>query len=192
MLTRTKFFVHSGTFYFNWYLLALVHECRVRSTYFLSSYPVSLKSIVANLVTLEYRLNRSKEPVHPETLTKFRGRQPIPVSGHGDPYFCETSSLPHFLDNWLTDGGEVFSLKRRPHFTPRMSWYSFLLRYRLLYGERLLGLHSTFKLECISCQLHVTIFSVFSHVYPWSAFSILSLRMSYGVATWQVCKSWTC
>jgi hypothetical protein len=31
----------------------------------------------------------------------------------------ETSRLPHFLDNRLTDGGEVVSLTRRPPFTPR-------------------------------------------------------------------------
>jgi hypothetical protein len=30
-----------------------------------------------------------------------------------------TSRLPHFLDNWITDGGEVVSLDRRPHFNPR-------------------------------------------------------------------------
>jgi hypothetical protein len=42
---------------------------------------------------------------------------------------CETSRLPHFLDNRLTDGGEVVSLTRRPPFTPQeYSWYSFLLR----------------------------------------------------------------
>jgi hypothetical protein len=29
------------------------------------------------------------------------------------------SSLPHFLDDRLTDGGEVISLTRRPPFTPR-------------------------------------------------------------------------
>jgi hypothetical protein len=29
------------------------------------------------------------------------------------------SRLPHFLDNWLTDGGKVVSLKLRPPFTPR-------------------------------------------------------------------------
>jgi hypothetical protein len=34
----------------------------------------------------------------------------IPVTGHGGPYGCETSRLPHFLDSWLTDGGEVVSL----------------------------------------------------------------------------------
>jgi hypothetical protein len=28
------------------------------------------------------------------------------------------SSLPHFLDNRLTDGGEVVSLMRRPPFNP--------------------------------------------------------------------------
>jgi hypothetical protein len=33
--------------------------------------------------------------------------------------FCETSRLPHFLDNRLTDGGEVVSLTRRPPFTLR-------------------------------------------------------------------------
>jgi hypothetical protein len=35
----------------------------------------------------------------------------IPVAGHGGPLGCETSRLPHFLDNRLTDG-EVASLTR--------------------------------------------------------------------------------
>jgi hypothetical protein len=43
----------------------------------------------------------------------------IPVTGLGCPQGCETSRLPHFLDNRLTDGGEVVSLKHRPPFTPR-------------------------------------------------------------------------
>jgi hypothetical protein len=43
----------------------------------------------------------------------------IPVTGLGSQQGCETSRLPHFLDNRLTDGGEVFSLTRRPRFTPR-------------------------------------------------------------------------
>jgi hypothetical protein len=56
----------------------------------------------------------------------------IPVTGRGGPYVCETSRLPHFLDNRLIDGGEVVSLKRRPLFTPQEnylinSWYSFPL-----------------------------------------------------------------
>jgi hypothetical protein len=42
----------------------------------------------------------------------------IPVTDRGGPQGCETSRLPHFLDNRLTDDGEV-SLTRRPHFTPR-------------------------------------------------------------------------
>jgi hypothetical protein len=33
------------------------------------------------------------------------------------------SGLSHFLDNELTDGGEIVSLKRRQPY----SWYSFLL-----------------------------------------------------------------
>jgi hypothetical protein len=52
----------------------------------------------------------------------------IPATGHEGPYVCETSRLPHFLDNRLTDCGEVVSPTRRPPFTPQEdSWYSFLL-----------------------------------------------------------------
>jgi hypothetical protein len=38
------------------------------------------------------------------------------------------SRIPHFLDNRLTDGGEIVSLTRRPNLYPiEDSWYSFLL-----------------------------------------------------------------
>jgi hypothetical protein len=51
----------------------------------------------------------------------------IPVTGSGGPYGCETSRLPHLLDNRLTDVSEVVSLTRRPPFTfQEDSWYSFL------------------------------------------------------------------
>jgi hypothetical protein len=33
---------------------------------------------------------------------------------HGGPQGCETSRLSHFLDNRLTDDGEVISLTRQP------------------------------------------------------------------------------
>jgi hypothetical protein len=49
----------------------------------------------------------------------------IPVTGRECPQGCETSRLPHFLDNQLTDGGEVFSAGRP--LSPRNSLYSFLL-----------------------------------------------------------------
>jgi hypothetical protein len=52
----------------------------------------------------------------------------IPIIGHEGSYDCETSRLPHLLENRLTDGGEVVSLTRRPPFTPQEnSWYLFLL-----------------------------------------------------------------
>jgi hypothetical protein len=38
----------------------------------------------------------------------------VPVTGRGGLYGCETSRLPRFLDNLLTNGGEVASLTRRP------------------------------------------------------------------------------
>jgi hypothetical protein len=40
-----------------------------------------------------------------ESTVKVKGKV-IPVTGLGGPYGCETSRLPHFLDNRLTDGGE--------------------------------------------------------------------------------------
>jgi hypothetical protein len=42
----------------------------------------------------------------------------VPVKGHGGPQGCEMLRLPHSLDCWLTDGGEVVSLMCRPPFTP--------------------------------------------------------------------------
>jgi hypothetical protein len=44
----------------------------------------------------------------------------ISATGYGGPQVCETSRLPHFLGNWLTDGDEVVSLMHWPPFTPRM------------------------------------------------------------------------
>jgi hypothetical protein len=51
-----------------------------------------------------------------------------PVTDRGGPWCCETSRPPRFLDNRLTDGDEVVSLRSRPPFTPQEdSLYSFLL-----------------------------------------------------------------
>jgi hypothetical protein len=43
----------------------------------------------------------------------------ITVTGREDPEGYETSRVPHFLDNQLTDGGEDIRLTIRPPFTPR-------------------------------------------------------------------------
>jgi hypothetical protein len=43
----------------------------------------------------------------------------IPVTGHEGPYGYEISRLPHYLDNRLTDVGQVDSPTRRLPFTPR-------------------------------------------------------------------------
>jgi hypothetical protein len=42
----------------------------------------------------------------------------IRVTGLGGPQGCETSRLPHFLDNRLTDWSKIFSLTLRRAFTP--------------------------------------------------------------------------
>jgi hypothetical protein len=50
------------------------------------------------------------------------------ITGNGGPHDCETSKLIYFLDNRLTDGGEVVILTRRPPLTTQEdSWYSLLL-----------------------------------------------------------------
>jgi hypothetical protein len=47
--------------------------------------------------------------------TKVKKGKAIPVTGRGGPYSCETSRLSHFLDNRLTNVGEVVSLTRPLH-----------------------------------------------------------------------------
>jgi hypothetical protein len=42
----------------------------------------------------------------------------IPGTGRGSPWGCEISRLPYFLENWLTDGGEVVNLMRWQPSTP--------------------------------------------------------------------------
>jgi hypothetical protein len=42
----------------------------------------------------------------------------IPVTGCGGPEVRETSRLPHFLDNRLTDGSEFVKVTSLPPFTP--------------------------------------------------------------------------
>jgi hypothetical protein len=48
------------------------------------------------------------------TTGRCENHKAIPVTGRGGPQVSETSSLPHILDNRLTDGGEVVSLTLRP------------------------------------------------------------------------------
>jgi hypothetical protein len=43
----------------------------------------------------------------------------IPISDRRGLYGCETSMIPHFIDNRFRDGGEVVILKRRQRFLPR-------------------------------------------------------------------------
>jgi hypothetical protein len=53
----------------------------------------------------------------------------IPITSHGGTQGCATSRLPYFIDNRITDGGKVVSLKRLPAaiYLQEHSWHSFLL-----------------------------------------------------------------
>jgi hypothetical protein len=75
-------------------------------------------------------------------------RKAVPVTGRGGPQSCEASRIPHFLDNRLTDDGEVVSLTRRPPFTPQEdSWYSFLLEAESIPIVQLEGLGQLKKIQ---------------------------------------------
>jgi hypothetical protein len=50
---------------------------------------------------------------------RFKKGKTILVTGRGCQQGSEMSMLPHFVDNWLTDGSEVVSVTCRPPFTPR-------------------------------------------------------------------------
>jgi hypothetical protein len=62
----------------------------------------------------------------------------IPVTGHGGPLCCETSRLPHFLDNQLTAGSKVVSLtcQLEALYLQEDSWYSFLLEAKSTPGPQ--------------------------------------------------------
>jgi hypothetical protein len=53
------------------------------------------------------QLSRTGHRNRPHLSQSTSESKAIPVTGRGGPYGCETSRLPHFLDNRLTDGGEV-------------------------------------------------------------------------------------
>jgi hypothetical protein len=52
-------------------------------------------------------------------IKKKRGkRKAIPVTGYQGLKGCETSRIPHFLDNWLTGHGGVVILTCQPGLYP--------------------------------------------------------------------------
>jgi hypothetical protein len=51
-------------------------------------------------------------------ITNVKRGKAIPVTGREGPYGCETSRLPHFLDNRRKDGGDFVSLRRQQPLTP--------------------------------------------------------------------------
>jgi hypothetical protein len=46
----------------------------------------------------------------------------IPVTGCGSPQGCMMLRIPHFLDNWLTDGSEVVSLTAMLYHLPAQKY----------------------------------------------------------------------
>jgi hypothetical protein len=84
-------------------------------------------SLVNSVQIAYYPESRSSCTPQTKIYHKVKGKA-IPVTDRGGPQVCDTSRLPHFLANRLTDGGEVVCFTRRHHLYPQKdSWYSFLL-----------------------------------------------------------------
>jgi hypothetical protein len=74
--------------------------------------------------TLDFEIAERKCTTHNITLIRLRMNNAKQVKRYG----FELSRISHFVDNRLTDGGEVVSFMRRPASPPQdESWYSFLL-----------------------------------------------------------------
>jgi hypothetical protein len=52
-----------------------------------------------------------------ESVRELITGKAVPLTGREGPWCCETSRFSHFLDNRLTNGGEVVSLTRREVIT---------------------------------------------------------------------------
>jgi hypothetical protein len=74
--------------------------------------------VLVEIYKEQFTVSNNTEIFEYEKSKKAKGKS-IPVTGRGGPYGCEMLRLPHFLDNRLTDDGEVVSLTRRPTFTTR-------------------------------------------------------------------------
>jgi hypothetical protein len=94
----------------SWELASPVHDIQIRI-----SHMMNVKSTIKVVI---------KDP----DITDKKGKA-IPVTDHGGPYGFETSRIPHFLDNRLTDGSEVVRLTSQPAalYPQEDCCYSFLL-----------------------------------------------------------------
>jgi hypothetical protein len=65
---------------------------------------------------ITYTMEGQKEIISHYSYYYYKGKKgkAIPVTVREGPYGCETSRIPHFLNNRLTDGSEAVSLTRRP------------------------------------------------------------------------------
>jgi hypothetical protein len=68
-------------------------------------------------------------------------KRTIHVTGRGDPQGCETSRLPRYLENRLTDGSEVVNLTRRHYlnfiFAEQICYLSvFLIHEKYLHDKQ--------------------------------------------------------
>jgi hypothetical protein len=76
--------------------------------------------LILDIPNVSIPFGRCRHILHPSMGYKntVKGKA-ISVTDHGGPLGYEISRLPRFLDNGLTDGGEVVSLMCQPPFTTK-------------------------------------------------------------------------
>jgi hypothetical protein len=94
----------------------------------------------------------------------------------------EILRLPHFLDNWLTDGGEVVSFMHPPPFSPRIvlvltsvrGWVDLKATVRLEGLDQLNNPMTSLGIKTMTCWLVVN--NLFNKNVNVRLFKILNLR----------------
>jgi hypothetical protein len=79
---------------------------------------------IRHKMRLHYTLDRADALIMrniflPHQTPNVLKRQHYPCNRPWSPQGCKMSRFPHFLDNRLTDGGEILSFMWQPPFNPR-------------------------------------------------------------------------
>jgi hypothetical protein len=72
---------------------------------------------------------------------RINNNKALPVIGREGLLGCETLRIPHCLDSRLIDGGEVISLRRRPHMNSPETLFLILVLEMIRLIDKMCSLH---------------------------------------------------
>jgi hypothetical protein len=130
---------------------------------------------------LFYSMHKCRHPdIH--LLCTQKKSKTISATRHKGLQGCETSRLPHFLVNWLTESSEVVSLIHQPPFTPQKdSRSSFLLEAECTPGRQC-GQKDLMMQRTVIHPFHL-------HIYGFANCGAVDIAL---VNCWEVCTKCYC